>query len=265
MVPVFVGIDVACANGKRLPICFAQWERDRLTPLKIPTPLARAIPRGIGNGAVQDAAPFAELAAAVTAAIENILREMKWTIARVAIDAPASPGLLGPRQCEAALTKAGLSVFKTPNVSQWPDILFKCRQHLAGAGSLARLPHANMIWMRYGFELFSAFRRNGWKPIEVYPFAIAHTLLQRHPHKSTDEGYGMQAGAIAERTGWSSSELEAQLRQTVPGSRHDKLDAFMAAWVASLPKDEVTVYGNRDDLDDAIWVPLLVNSVNTVN
>jgi len=236
MLSVFIGIDVACAKRKRLPICFAYQDGKRLIPLEVPVTLARSIPRGIGNGAVLDAAPFAELAAVVAA---------------------ASPGRAGPRQCELALSAAGLSVFRTPSDHEWPDLLTSCRQHLNGAGSLARLPHANKIWMVYGFELFSALRRVGWPLIEVYPFAIVHALLQRHPHKSTDEGYGMQLGAIAEQTGWCSPELDALLRKTVAGSRHDRLDAFMAAWVAGLPTHAVTAYGNRHNLNDAIWVPII--------
>jgi hypothetical protein len=39
------------------------------------------------------------------------------------------------------------------------------------------------------------------------------------------------------------------------GTNHDRLDAFMAAWVASLPKRRRRAIGNEDDPDDAIWVP----------
>ena len=37
------------------------------------------------------------------------------------------------------------------------------------------------------------------------------------------------------------------------GSAHDKLDAFMAAWVASLPEDDVVPCG--DPPNDVIWIP----------
>jgi hypothetical protein len=49
--------------------------------------------------------------------------------------------------------------------------------------------------------------------------------------------------------------LERALSSGVAGSRHDKLDAFMAAWVASLKPSERVAFGNKRDLGDAIWVP----------
>ncbi len=67
---------------------------------------------------------------------------------------------------------------------------------------------------------------------------------------------GVGNAAVAARTGWSPLELESKLNEAVPGSRHDRLDAFMAAWVASLPRDQRRAIGDADQPDDAIWVPL---------
>ena len=41
----------------------------------------------------------------------------------------------------------------------------------------------------------------------------------------------------------------------MPGTKDDKLDAFMAAWVATLPKHKRHAHGNKNDPDDAIWFP----------
>jgi hypothetical protein len=111
--------------------------------------------------------------------------------------------------------------------------------------------------MLFGFELFAALRLELQAEVmEVYPFAIVRALLPSCAHKSTPEGYRDQLAAIAARTGWEPQALEAQLKLTVLGSRHDRLDAFMAVWVASLPPDRRRAFGDARNPDDAIWVPL---------
>jgi len=112
--------------------------------------------------------------------------------------------------------------------------------------------------MLYGFELFKALRAmSACEVIEVYPYAIVKALVGDCPHKSTPEGYRRQLEVIAVTTKWTAPELELVLKCSVPGSKHDKLDAFMAAWVASLSADRRRAYGNKNDPDDAIWVPHL--------
>ena len=91
--------------------------------------------------------------------------------------------------------------------------------------------------------------------IEVYPFAIIRALLPVCAHKSTEKGYRDQLVAVAVRTGWEPQDLEARLKVTVPGSRHDRLDAFMAAWIASLSPERRHALGDAQRPDDAIWVP----------
>ena len=114
-----------------------------------------------------------------------------------------------------------------------------------------------MIWMLFGFRLFQYLRAGfSAEVIEVYPFAIVRALLPACEHKSTEKGYQDQLRAVASRTGWAAQDLEARLKETLPGSRHDRLDAFMAAWVASIPQDRRRAFGHAERPDDAIWVPL---------
>ena len=89
----------------------------------------------------------------------------------------------------------------------------------------------------------------------MYPFAIVRALLATCEHKSTEQGYRDQLAAVASRAGWEPQNLEARLKATVPGNRHDRLDAFMAAWVASLPPEGRRAFGDAGRRDDAIWVP----------
>ena len=182
---------------------------------------------------------------------------MGWHVERAAVDAPAAPPAANSRASEDELGRLGLSSFRTPAASAWDGIKQKCVEHLGSGGSTATLPHANKIWMLFGFELFSSLRAGlGIEVIEVYPFAIVRALLSACEHKSTEQGYRDQLVAVAARTGWRPQDIEAKLRATVPGSRHDRLDAFMAAWVATLPREQRRAIGDAEQPDDAIWVPL---------
>jgi len=218
--------------------------------------LTDLIPRGVGNKEIVATAPFREAARHVTEAIARIASEMSWKIERVAIDAPAAPPSAGSRLAEDELGHIGLSSFRTPTVPAWADIRRKCADHLVNNGTASTLPHANKIWMLFGFELFTHLRKElGVEIIEVYPFAIVRTLLPTCRHKSTEQGYREQLEAVAIRTGWQPQDLEAKLKATAPGSRHDRLDAFMAAWVASMPQKARRAFGDPQRSDDAIWVP----------
>jgi hypothetical protein len=253
---IYIGIDVACALGKRLPICVVATGQP-LMPLNIPSQLAAAIPRGLGNKEILSAAPYRDAARKVVDAINRMADETGWHVERIAVDAPAGAPAMGSRSSETELGRRGLSSFRTPAASDWAGIQEKCALHLRSGASAASLPHANKIWMVFGFELFSALR-SGLKAevIEVYPFAIVRALLPSCEHKSTEQGYRDQLAAIALRTGWEPHNLEARLKATVPGTRHDRLDAYMAAWVASLAPERRRAFGNARRPDDSIWVPL---------
>jgi len=58
--PIYLGIDVACASNKRLPICAAALG-STIEPLEIPAYLLRLIPRGRGNREITEVAPFIEV------------------------------------------------------------------------------------------------------------------------------------------------------------------------------------------------------------
>jgi hypothetical protein len=226
-------------------------------PLAIPKHLAVAIPRGLGNREITGMTPFGDAALAVVRAISQILDQTGWHLERIAVDAPAAPPALGSRASESELGRLGLSSFRTPAVSAWTDIRQMCADHLGSGGSAATLPHANKIWMLFGFELFTSLK-SGLRAevIEVYPFAIVRALLPACQHKTTEQGYRDKLNAGAAPPGWEPLNLHARLNTTVSGSRHDRLDAFMAAWVASLPRERRHAFGDAQRPDDAIWVPL---------
>ena len=219
---VYIGIDVACAVSKRLPICVVAAGYP-LMPLNVARHLADLIPRGVGNKEITAAKPFQEAARGVGSAINRIVDESGWKVGRIAVDAPAAPPATGYRLAENELARLGLSSFSTPAQSAWSDIREKCADHIRIGGTTSTLPHANKIWMLYGFELFNSFRSAlAAEVIEVYPFAIIRALLPVCEHKSTEQGYRDQLAAIAARTGWQPEALEVRLKATVAGSRHDR-------------------------------------------
>ena len=255
-IPVFVGIDVACAKRKRLPICFTTFNRNRLEPLEVPRELTARFPVGRGNDQITQDNPFRSEAETVADVLDDIAAKRAWRIVRVAIDAPAFKPTTGSRTSELSLRRRGLSSFLTPDMDEWNRIRQVCQEHLLAGRPLNRLPHANKIWMLFGFEIFKALRAKGTSDvIEVYPYAIVRALLDKCLHKATPEGYRCQLKAVAAATNWNWNNLEFTLKRSVPGNRHDRLDAFMAAWVASLPRKSRRAYGNEKDPNDAIWVP----------
>ena len=143
-IPVYVGIDVACAAGKRLPICVVSAGQP-IMPLAIPKHLGAAIPRGVGNKEITALAPFREAALGVAGSINRVALEMGWHVERAAVDAPAAPPEASSRTSEDELGRLGLSSFRTPAASAWDGIKHKCVEHLGSGGSTATLPHANNL------------------------------------------------------------------------------------------------------------------------
>lgn len=252
---VFVGIDVACAKKKRLPVCISFLRGKQLVPLQLERELWNRLPRGLGNCEIASAMPFRESASLLATALRDIFLKQSWYPVCIAIDAPAAPPINPYRSSEAILSSMRLSSFLTPNKESWHKIRTQCVQHLESGGFASRLPYANKIWMLYGFEIFNALRSMNYKVIEVYPYAIVSQLVSGSRHKSSREGYLTQLNAIAAMTGWLPQELASNLQSTVSGTKDDRLDAFMSCWVASLPETERLAIGNADDCNDSIWVP----------
>jgi len=251
----FVGIDVAFAKRKRLPISVCVLDRERPVPLPLRNRGCPLPPIGRGNPQVLDADVVSAFAVEALAFLREIERTFDVGIARVAIDAPRdfSRESESRRLAEKALDGLGVSCFATPSRSQFEAIVRKARNHLAAGLPVNRLPHSHQLWMLAGFALFRELAQ-AYECIEVYPHAIAGALGCSGVHKSRREGFEAQLAATAEATGWRTGELRAALSRQGYGSRHDKLDAFMSAWVASLPESRRTAHGVPPD--DAIWVPI---------
>lgn len=241
----FVGIDVACAKGKLLPVVACVREAGRLKAL----PLRRRDilpPRGMGNRLALDSAVRAQFADNAAAYVATIERTFGLRVSCIALDAPRAPAHGSRRAAEFEMDRAGISCITTPTAEEFAVLCERARAHVDAGGGEANLPGANQIWMLVGFDLFRRLSPH-YECIEVFPQAIARALGAAALHKSNLEGFKRQVGAVADAALWDPQELGG----AAFGSRHDRLDAVMSAWVASLPSQERVSHG--DGRLDTIW------------
>ncbi len=240
-------------KGVRLPLCLVVEEGGVLCPLDYGM---EHVPEGPGHAAMLDANAARAYAHGAVTAIRRIARERRLDVRAVAVDAPSDYRRpeLALRRSEQALALRGIRFYKTPSEGEFNCMLHACRLRLRRGGTLRECPQAFRLWMRAGFELHRSLRRAGYRCIEIYPQAAVHVLGAAEVHKSKRAGFETQLAAVAEKTGWRSPELEARLRRSVPGARHDRLDAFIAAWIAWLHTQGRAV-ALGEPPEDAIWIP----------
>jgi hypothetical protein len=178
------------------------------------------------------------------------------SICRIAIDAPSAPKRPGiaRRAAERSMDQQRISCFATPSHTEFNNIITRARQHLAAGGAEARIPHANQLWMLVGFALFKVLSSN-YECIEVFPQATVAALGISGVHKSKREGLDAQLAGVTKATGWLCCDRTLTLDKIGYGSRHDKLDAYLSAWVASLPDHQRKPCGEASD--DVIWIPYI--------
>ena len=254
MEPAYVGIDVACAKKKALPISVCVQRGDKLTPLALRE--AAGPPHGGGNVLALGADWRDDFAAQTESYLRGVEKTFSVEIERVALDAPSEPcgDGLTRREAERALDERRISCFATPSETQFEAIVTKARAHLSAGGPENRLPHANQVWMLVGFALFERLGQT-WPCLEVYPQATVALLGIGALHKSSSAGLSEQMNAVAQRFGWTEAEFKQALKQSGFGQLHDQFDAYLAAWVASLDETEREPLGKPPS--DAIWVPKL--------
>ena len=262
----FIGIDVAFGKGKRLPVVVCTGVENRLVPLRLRGPGLPLPPMGRGNAAVLDSIAVASFVEETIEYLNAVCAQLGVTPTSIAIDAPSAPRKEGEpyRAAEKALLEAKIFAFSTPSRSEIDDIMRTVREHLRAGRPVANLPYANKLWMVVGFALFE--RLASFAPcIEVFPNAIARTLGCTL-HKSKPGGVEEQLRAAAKHTGWPDQEIEAVEFSAIAWCpAHDRLDAYLSAWVASLSPLQTAelpragsrwAYGDPSERD-AIWVPVL--------
>ena len=250
----YIGIDLAIAKNKHLPVAVCTWEQGRL----IPRPLRRLSftpPRGMGNASTLDSGSVHRFARETATYVAAVCDRLALTPTRIGIDAPSAPRnpRLARRAAEAALDQAGISCFATPSAHEFDVIRAKVSQHLSAGGAENRIPHANQLWMLVGFAVFDELARVA-SCVEVFPQATARAMGSGQVHKSHPGAVDTQLSAAALCTGWPLQRLgEPGLEEIAWGPSHDQLDAYLSAWVASLEESDRVAYGRPPD--DAIWVP----------
>lgn len=254
MESAFVGIDVAFAKRKRLPIVIARWRDGRL----IPEPLRGldvAPPRGHGNAATIDDSIVASFVEETVTYLQQVSRSLSLRIERIAIDSPSAPCRADRkrRAAEVAMDHAGIRCFATPTEIAWQGIRRKAREHLDCGGAHNRFPHANQLWMLVGFRLFEQLRDVA-PCLEVFPQATARVVGAGSVHKLKAQGVEEQLRETARYTGWPTFDDRGPLFGEIAFCpAHDRLDAYLSAWVAALEPGERRAFGEPPD--DVIWTP----------
>jgi predicted nuclease with RNAse H fold len=241
----YCGIDVAFAKRKWLPVaaCTSQGSTLGALPLRG----SGQAPRGLGNRAALDPNLVAGFAQATFDYLRRIERTYNVSIKRVAIDAPRYYAPEGQRRlAEMAMDRAGISCFATPSLAQFELIGKKAEAHLSAGGAESRLPHANQLWMLVGFEIFRVLESH-FDCIEVFPQAAFRALDPAIAHKSGANGLARQIELLSLVTGLSIESID----HSSDGARHDRVDALLGAWIASLGAESLAIHG--DGRRDTIW------------
>ena len=252
---VFIGIDVACAKGKYLPLVICSKENGRLLPLPLANYQIKP-PRGLGNALTLHDKVNQAFANDVANYIETICDAFHLNPIRIGIDSPLRPrdNSLERRVAEQALDKAGISCYTTPSIDDFEAIKAKAIAHLHAEKPIQNLPHAHQIFMLLGFALNERLSKVA-ECIEVYPYATVKHLGVANIHKSKGNQAELQLSAISQHTGWPKTDDDwSQADNMCLGPMHDRVDAYSAAWVASLPDQERICFGDPEK-GDAIWLP----------
>lgn len=252
---VFIGIDVACAKGKYLPLVICTLENGRLLPFPLASYPIKP-PRGLGNARTLDDRVNQAFAENVASYIETVCDAFHLSPIRICIDSPLLPrdNHLNRRFAEQALDKAGISCYTTPSAGEFIVIKAKGIAHLEAGKPIQNLPHAHQIFMLLGFALNERLSKIA-ECIEVYPHATVKQLGVADIHKSKGNQAELQLSAMSHYTGWPKTDDDwSQADSMCLGPMHDRVDAYSAAWVASLPEQERICFGDPDK-GDAIWIP----------
>ncbi|MDW5286708.1 DUF429 domain-containing protein [Alteromonas macleodii] len=252
---VFIGIDVACAKGKYLPLVICTQENGRLIPL----PLAKyqiKPPRGLGNALTLHDKVNQAFANDVANYIETVCESFHLNPIRIGIDSPLRPrdNNLNRRFAEQALDSSGISCYTTPSTDDFEAIKAKGIAHLQSNKPIQNLPHAHQIFMLLGFALNEGLSKVA-ECIEVYPHATVKQLGVADIHKSKGNQAELQLSAMSHYTGWPRNNDDWEQADNIClGPMHDRVDAYSAAWVASLSEQERICFGDPEK-GDAIWIP----------
>ncbi len=257
MQDVFIGIDVACAKNKALPVVICYQDGDTLQPLPLNT-FDQKPPRGRGNPSTISVETNRAYARETRRYVEEVCRQHQLNPVRIGIDSAlrARPNHMPSRLAESALNAAGISCYKTPSVDDFDRIIAKGQEHLVQGGPANRMPHAMQLFMLPGIAIAEEMAKVA-PCLEIYPQAIARRLGAASMHKTKKGQPVVQLKAVSQYTGWPRSENDwAELKHICRGALHDKVDAYSVAWVASLPESQREYFGDPQQ-DDAIWVPKL--------
>ena len=122
---VYVGIDVAFAKNKYLPISVCFHKDSKLCPILLKSKSTVTPPRGSGNAAiVQNIQLIKKFTHDTLRYLQEVEKSFGVTIKRIAIDAPSHPKKDGEkrRKAELGLDKKRINCITTPSTKQFEVI-----------------------------------------------------------------------------------------------------------------------------------------------
>lgn len=251
---LYFGIDVACAKGKTLPAAGLVTRSGIRTLANLRAPGSPLPPKGCGNRVIaEDVLEAKRFAVEACGWLKELEKQSSMKIIKIAIDAPRRPRSphLSVRDSESDLQEACIQFIKTPTEHEFSAKRKEAAAHLQAGNPVASLPGANLWWMCIGFALFETLTDH-WDCVETYPQAILHQIKYVGAHKSKD--HAKQLAHIISISGIQELSTES-LRVRSFGAPHDRIDALMSAWVASLSPNQIDQFGTAPE--DQIWVPAL--------
>ena len=121
---LYVGIDLAIAKNKRLPVCVAENKLGRFDVLPLRKEIDPSLfPKGSGNRAFLSKSVRGQFVEATIRLFVEIEAKFSGRIRVIAIDAPRAPANNSDgRECERELNRRNWSCFSTPTASKFCQI-----------------------------------------------------------------------------------------------------------------------------------------------
>ena len=167
MTQTYLGIDVAFAKSKRLPLCFCQRTPVGLRPIPIKSPDLPKPPAGRGNRVALDPEIVREYAESVLIYLAEIQSTLGLSIQTIALDCPSTPKAenLDRREAEIQMDRLRISCFATPSETEFEQIRSKAVRHLEDGERKpgCRTPIRSGCWSGSSSSGFSVGSTDAWR------------------------------------------------------------------------------------------------------
>lgn len=248
---VFIGIDLSVVKSKRPSVLFMS---EDLKPISV-AGIKHKPPLGIGNAGCLDTNVVSGYVRGIVDYIKQVQDILQLQIGKIAIDSPSMyrSSNVAIRSSEKELMSDGYTLYKTPTKAELSAAVKKLQAEVSKFGSIQSPYYSNLLWIIPGIQLFKELGKT-YTCIETFPNAIVKQLDKNIGHKSNTEELYKQIGLFCKYLNIDKEELQRDLQTACVGSLHDRFDAYLCAWAASLPTEKIKIYGAEND---TIHIPVI--------